>query len=480
MEHDEAVAELELLAELGPRFPGSASHDRLVDHVAAHWADLGLTVREDVLRFDRWDLPSTPGGLTLTVGGRPVEISSVFPYSGTTGAEGVRGPLGLLERSTAPDGVAVVELRNRPVPFDALVRSWGQGAPWGTVTHPVLAATLSAERGLAKAKRAGARAVVFAWRGISAANARGQQVPFTLPYQDIPAVLVAGEAADTVLARAERGDPAELVLDAALTPDSAMRTVWTVVEGAERPDETVLVITHSDGTNVVEENGHLALVELARDVVARRPERSVVFVFTAGHLRIPAVIDGHGQATTRWLDDHRDWWAGGDGQRRAVAGLVAEHLGAVEYADDPATGGYGPTGRAEPELLYATTRELKAVASVEWRGAESGPPLVCAPTPVIQFGEGQPLTLARIPNISLVTAPQYLLSDHPGDYVDVPLLLRQVDSFRRLLRRLDTLPADKVGTVPAHTRIRKIAATARLTAALAATALRERRTRRSG
>jgi hypothetical protein len=244
-----------------------------------------------------------------------------------------------------------------------------------------------------------------------------------------------------------------------------MRTVWAVVEGTRRPQETLLVVSHSDGTNVVEENGHIGLVALARDVVAKPTERSIVFVLCAGHLRIPAVTQ-EGQATSRWLRDHRALWAGGSGQRRAVAGLVIEHLGALEYRDDPATDSYGPTGRAEPELLYASTRELRIMADAEWCGAEPGPVRVSAPNAVIQFGEGQPLYLQRIPNISLVTTPQYLLSLRAGDYVDVALLERQVDSFRRLLRRLDTAPAGSVGAIAAATPIRKLSALVKILAKL--------------
>jgi hypothetical protein len=461
MDDDFVVAELDLLAKLGPRFPGSDAHERLVAHVAGQWAELGMDVREDVLGFERWDPPGHPDGLRLTVDGQPVEISSAFPYSGTTGPDGVRGRLrhlrGQLPRwSRARGGIAVVEVRNRELPTSAVVGSWDPDDPWGRAANPVGPAML-AGLGLKRAARAGVKGVVLVWRGVSAANARGQYVPFTLSYRGIPAVFVAGGAADAVLQAAQRGRQAELVLDAALTKDASMRTVWAAVEGTRRPEETVLVVSHSDGTNVVEENGHIGLVELARDVVAQPPERTIVFVFTAGHLRIPAVT-GHGQATSRWLTDHPDWWAGGPGHRRAVSGLVIEHLGALEYRDDPVTGDYGPTGQAEPELLYASTRELRMLADIEWRGIEPGPTRVSVPNELIQLGEGQPLYLERIPNISLVTVPQYLLSTEPGDYVDVKLLQRQVDSFARLLRRLDTLPSASVGSIAPHTTLRKITA----------------------
>jgi hypothetical protein len=470
MDQDFVVAELDLLTKLGPRLPGSDAHECLVTHVAGQWAQLGMDVREDVLSFQRWDPPADPEGLRLTVDGHEVEISSAFPYSGTTGPGGVRGRLqhlsGPLPRwSLARGGIAVIEIRNRELPSSAVVGSWDPEDRWGRLANPMLPAML-AGLGLKRAARAGVKGVVLLVRGVSAANARGQYAPFTLSYRGIPAVSVAGDAADALLHAAQRGAQAELVLDATLTEDASMRTVWASVEGTRRPQETVLVVTHSDGTNVVEENGHIGLIQLARDVTTQPPERTIVFVFTAGHLRIPAVVAGHGQATSRWLADNRDWWAGGPGCRRAVSGLVIEHLGALEYRDDIVTGNYGPTGDAEPELLYASTPELRMLADLEWRGVEPGPTRVSMPNALMQLGEGQPLYLERIPNISLVTVPQYLLSTQPGDYVDVQLLQRQVDSFARLLRRLDTLPSASVGSIAPPTALRKVNAGAKILAHL--------------
>ena len=98
--------------------------------------------------------------------------------------------------------------------------------------------------------------------------------------------------------------------------DNTTRTIWAVVEGRSAAHQTVLLVSHSDGTNILEENGHIGLVELARQMVAQPLARTVVFVLTAGHLRIPALTDD-GQATSRWLRDHPEWWAGGPGNRPA-------------------------------------------------------------------------------------------------------------------------------------------------------------------
>ncbi|EWC64333.1 hypothetical protein UO65_0343 [Actinokineospora spheciospongiae] len=439
LDRDWVDAELDFLRNLGPRLTGSPQHHRLVDRVAEQVRALGLPVAEDRHRFTRWDLTGAAG---LSVGGEPVEVASVFPYSGTGRVTGplvrLRGPVPRWSR--ARGGIAVVEVRNRELPFAEVVRVWGSQQPWEPLAHPLIPATI-AGLGLHRARRAGVRGVVFAWRGLAAEDARGQYVPFTLPYQDIPAAFVAGEAADAVLDAAARGRSGDLDVPATLTPGASMRTLWTTVEGTQRPDETVLVVTHTDGTNVVEENGHIGLLALARDAVDTPPRRTVVFAFVAGHLRIPAVTRS-GQAATRWLRDHPDLWSG---PRRAVAGLGVEHLGA----------------RA-PELLYATTPRLRDLAAAEWPGTR-----VSRPSPLIHFGEGEPLLHHGIPAISLVSAPIDLLSTRPGDHVDPDLLHRQVDSFRRVLARLDDTAADDLGQVrPAGVAAKAVAA-ARLAVALA-------------
>lgn len=95
-------------------------------------------------------------------------------------------------------------------------------------------------------------------------------------------------------------------------------------------------------------------------------------------MRIPAVTS-KGQATQRFLRDHPEVWAGGHGQRRAVAGLAVEHLGARELVDDPVTNTLRATGRIEPELLYATTPELAQLASQKWHGVNRTLPVSPSP-----------------------------------------------------------------------------------------------------
>ncbi|GAB2840088.1 hypothetical protein GCM10022221_44340 [Actinocorallia aurea] len=468
------------LVGLGTRPTGSAAHRALVEDVAARWAAFGLEVHRDRHAFTRWEAPE--GSVRLEVDGRGIAVSAPYPYSGTTGPEGVSGRLHLLDGLVrhwrrARGGIAVVEVPHREVPFDLLVGGWEDGdTARPPVANPVVTATLFGPS-LAAARKAGVLGVIAVWRGLSPGNAQGQYLPFTFPYRDLPAVWVAGEAGDRVLAAAKAGAEGRLVLDAVLTEHAEAETLWAVSEPAPLPsssadsdgpgrgaameaEESVLIVSHSDGVNAVEENGHIGLVEMVRDAVSRPHRRRLVFVLTSGHLRIPAVT-AHGQATTAWLEAHPELWKGGPGRSRAVAGLVVEHLGAREFADDPATGGYGPTGALEPELLYATTRQLRDLALAEWTGPAPAPTEVCAPGPLVHFGEGEPLYEHRIPAVCLVTAPQYLLAETPHDasLTDLPSLQRQIESFIRLQRHLDALPS--FTPVPRPSRLRKLLAALR-------------------
>ncbi|EUA61518.1 hypothetical protein I542_1657 [Mycobacteroides abscessus 1948] len=74
-----------------------------------------------------------------------------------------------------------------------------------------------------------------------------------------------------MLAAASEGEQASVVLDYQLAPNTTTRTIWTVIEGTSRPDETVLVVTHTDGVNVIEENGHIAAVAMARAAALNPP-----------------------------------------------------------------------------------------------------------------------------------------------------------------------------------------------------------------
>ena len=235
-------------------------------------------------------------------------------------------------------------------------------------------------------------------------SSHNQYLPFKFPYADIPAVFTSGETSKDILAAAKKKSSATLTLLSVLVPNTSTRTIYAVVEGSDpkKSHDALLIITHTDGTNVVEENGHIGVLQLARDVAIISPERTHVFVFTTGHLRMPAFTKS-GKATTRWLDDHPEFWKGGIGQRRAIASLVIEHMGAVEFQENFSIRSYSSTGKVQPKLPYASAKELAGITQQEWRGADPEFTRVSKPSNISQFGEGAALSDKGIPNLSMIT-----------------------------------------------------------------------------
>ena len=453
------------LQELGPRTSGSHAHQLLIEDVAGELAAMGYEVQRDTHVFEKWDV--SPEKIGLTVAGQTVAVSSAWPYSGETKPGGVTAPLvylpGRLKKwKTAAGKIAVVEVRNLDVPTKLLVDSWNDELPFSTASNPVIGSELSGTD-LTKAREAGVLGVIAVWREFADDAAKAQYLPFTRDYQGVPAVWVPQSEANTVLSAAKVGATATLTLVAERTPNATMDTLWTVSPGSgPRAQESILVVTHSDGGNAVEENGHLGLLELARDAAASPHARSIVFVYTAGHLRIPAVTT-HGQATTAWLTAHPELWSADTDGLCAVAGLVIEHLGARHYAIDPATHHYGPTHEPEPELLYATTGELAALARETWSGVEIDNAVPVKPGALVHFGEGEPLFQHLIPAIALVTGPVYLLAETNDDVVDLDVLARQIDSFRRLQAHLaGPVDAAAFGKVKLPGKLQKAVAAAKV------------------
>jgi hypothetical protein len=179
---------------------------------------------------------------------------------------------------------------------------------------------------------------------------------------------------------------------------------------------------------------------------------SVKFVFVTGHLR--STIGN--QATTEWLNAHPEWWSGKKGHRRAVAGLIIEHLGALKAPPD--------TGD-EMELTYATNSKMQDILKECWTGPEEssaeprrGRNVLIAKPGLIHLGEGEPLYKQRIPAIALASVPEYLLATTKAEIVDIDLMRDQIRAFARALLRLDATTqqlgkAERVGFIR---KIRKI------------------------
>ena len=461
----------EQLVGFGTRYTGSSGQAAYVDWLAGQLSAVpGFQMRTDRLTFSRW--LARDFALTVSVpasAGRsgPVPLTYYYPYSGQTPPGGVTGRLvdlglypagnpvvsGYTEAFWAParGGIALVRTAPPVFPLDLAQTVTGGYVPGqisalaaieyaayaAALTHPVFQGLFDPVP-LLDAKNAGVLGVVIAWTGLPDDEVVHQYNPFTTSYPaasglpspgdpGCPAVWV-GDSAGTELAGLAAGGQADatLVLTADITAGAATETVWGWLEGPGDTGEHIIINTHTDGPNAVEENGGLGLLALARHLAALPSRnRDMYFALVTGHFQLPqfsrTIINpahpevGQG-AVSVWMADHPDIL------RAAVLGVTVEHLGATMWTNDPETGRYVPAGGSEWGATYTMPRDvislvnaeqdayLAAVTTVNASGWPDYPVATVRPGTIpAYFGEGSSLYAAGLGTVSLCPLPTYLL-----------------------------------------------------------------------
>ncbi|KAF7376705.1 hypothetical protein MSAN_00087500 [Mycena sanguinolenta] len=447
-------SEIDFIAKLQARLTGSPEHNILIDHIESELKRIGLHVYEDIIEFSYSDPPVIQP--VLKVNGQNIQLSGWIPYSGTNSSSATGKLVNVVTPNitatpnwaAAKDAIALANLTNVALDYNTLFGAWSLSAPWPP--QPGVPAISGVEfTNLVAAAAAGVRGVVYIWDNITAGLADDQYVPFQQANLAIPGVYVQSASAILHLLDAARsGTDASIDLPGKRVPNTRSRTLYAIVNGTDHTlrNETVIINTHTDGVNAVEENGHIALLNYARRLKANPPRRTTILLFVTGHMHYGELVAAPARATDLWLRAHPELW---NGTQRAVFGSCVEHMGAVQFAEDFAKGTYEPTGGVEPEWLFAATAPLAALVQRLWSGAEPNVTRVLNPNTgeIAQSGEGLPLLKAGIPEVSLVTSPAWLLKFYDRGFdertlVDTKALVRQVASFERLWNAVDGLSAE--------------------------------------
>ncbi|WP_256869187.1 hypothetical protein [Sphingobium lactosutens] len=195
--------------------------------------------------------------------------------------------------------------------------------------------------------------------------------------------------------------------------------------------EVMIVDTHTDGQNFIEENGCIAMLQLARHFASlpsgQRLRRTLVFAGWPGHM------SGELPEAPGWALAHPDL------MKRAAAAFTIEHLGASEWADLPGRG-YAATGHNEYMNWPATAGPLNDMLIEGIRrhdllrhAVEQGP----------GYTTGRVFHNSGIPHVACISGPNYLLGIAPNghmDKLDADLAARQTAMVADLIRQADALP----------------------------------------
>jgi hypothetical protein len=465
-------ADFQRMVDFGPRYTGTAGHAAFVD-----WLEREL-VRAGVVMYPRQQWPLTiweagAFGLELLQGpakGR-VDVSGYLVRTQETGPRGVTGPLVYAGPAPAPElDTRGAGLQAALAAYPAQVASWAQGLSGlhgdlsGAIVLvdlplpvPLPLATLlgdstylqwdghtSADWMTGDFKRASLLPAlnapppsVFGQRGAvgvvycldaSAAAIKGGYMPFNANFDTTPGLWVDRDTGTMLRTAAAARPAARLTLEATRRPGTS-DSLLGYLPGAGDTDEVVILNTHTDGEGFVEENGGVALVQLARHFGslrrARALKRSLVFTLWPGHMAygMPG-LDGVKAS-------HEELFA------RAVAAITVEHLGTSEWLD---TAGRGYHATGDPEPMFAWTTQGPMFDLVRAATVAARLPRTALMRPPAQFGVGSAFQGWGIPQAGLISGPYYMVNDAPGsdmDKLDARLAARQIGWVADMIRRLD-------------------------------------------
>jgi hypothetical protein len=435
---DELWKWLEQLAAWCPAATGSAGHTAFVNFLDQQLRAAKLTPQRKTFHLPYWE----PKAWSLKAGDEKLHVTGYRPYSGPTSASGVTaslynaGTVPNLDYSGASGKIVLVEVAPAPdrgsghragdligtYPANATVPDVGYGALSAYRTAP----------DLKLAQQAGAAGVIYIWNNVSDGNAEDQAAPFTAPPSPVPALWVGRSTGQKLKSLAASGASINLTMHAISHPDTPTDNIWAILPG--KSDEAIIINTHTDGCNAVEENGALGVVALAKyfgKVPASDRNRTLVFLMTTGHF-------AHGlvRGTQDWINTNPDL------MKKAVACVTIEHLGATEWVDHPAANEYKPSGEYEWGVAYTPRRPegdlfLKAVQGTEAKNTFAFRPEGSYP------GEGASFFRAGIPTLSYIPTPQYLFVEPVKsgaiDKLDKNRLHGEVVTFTRCVAALDKM-----------------------------------------
>ena len=440
----------EELDALGMRSTGSPVHEHYIDLLIARLKAVGVgQVHTEPVPLKKW----TAQQWSLELGGSSgerVATASYIPYSGGTPSAGVSGPLAYIEAGeTPPSGslsgkIALFDVPSSPVsygtmeeisygkydPQGLLVPTQEYSRPWGGVSD--LIALLDS---LPATGAIGCIAII----DLPAAGAQGSYYPYDGNIRHVPGVFVDASVGSRLKALATSSSTMRLKLSATVEP-FVSRNVIGLIPGAS--DELVILNSHTDGPNAVEDNGPNTIVAMSQ-YLGRLPKesrpRSILVSFTTGHFH-----GGIGQIT--FAENHRE-----STLTKAVCALTLEHLGSLEWNLD-AEGQMALTGQPELGVIFVPENKAMVDASLAaLERAEAGPalalrPYVSAPGSPNGYGwpgEGTQLwSDGHIMTMNYITGPTYLLNwGIPTlNKCDIARMRREAISFTQMTLDLSRVP----------------------------------------
>ena len=449
----------EELDDRGLRATGSKQNEAYIDVLHERLLKVGVAqVREDSVPFEMWS-PSNWGiDIVSGSGAGAISVASYVPYSGSLPPEGVTAPLVYVaaDKLTAAGSlsgkIALIDARIPPSKLKTLAalsydrvdpnHSFADDRDYARVWLSDIGRRLPAIR-------LAAPAAVIVVLPLDDAASAGMYTPYDGIIRSTPGLFVAKATGARLREAAAAGCTVRVKL-AATAARAKSRNLLGVIPG--RSKEMVILHSHTDGPNGIEDNGPDLIVSMAQ-YLKRIPReelpRSILVLLTTGHF-----IGGGG--SREFLSQHRE-----DILPQVAASITVEHVGAKDFAIQP-DGSTAWNGRMEPGVVFMPPKADTLAAEVR-RGLLAGQvdgtflagPTNPQPTSVDKDsawpGEGEYMwNNGGLAEANYITGPNYLFNGgyKTVDCVDFALMRQAAIGFTELALALSRVPAADLKVPP--------------------------------
>ncbi len=440
------------LDALGMRATGTPVHEHFIDTLMARLSQAGVQhVHSEPVPIQRWSAQQWALAVDEGPHAGALATASYLPYAGGTPADGVTGELAVVLPGGIPapgsltGKVALYEMPVGSIAYSLMETiSYGKYDPHGLLTPTGeysrpwtgVGDLITLLDALDASGAVGAIGII----DLPAGAAHGSYFPYDGTIRTVPGVFVDQATGAKLQSLSLQGTTVRLTVRS--TVEHMMsRNVVGLIPG--RSDEYLILNSHTDGPNGVEDNGPNSIIAMA-NYLSRLPKdalpRTIMISFTTGHFH-----GGIGQVT--FARQHRDTTL-----RRAACAITLEHLGALAWDEKP-DGTMGLSG--QPELGVLFVPENKAMVDAALAAitrARAGPALALRPYVSVPGapngygwpGEGTQLwSDGHVMTMNYITGPTYLLNwgIPTVDKCDFALMRREVISFTQMVLDLGHVPA---------------------------------------
>ena len=375
----------------GPTYSGNASWQSFMMIVEKKLDQYGVVdMTKNKWTYNRWYTSDWPDDSkwTLVSDGQPVKVAHYGAYSGSTGPEGITAETVLYTPKTPMASLKgkIVVFRTAPhpkPPFDEKYKKWftlndyeyrsdddfqelfTQVPPTQSVSFDVwwqLRQTIMVYKVLRKSQAAGG-VVVF---NMGYDRLSGLYSFPVLPHYNAPNLYVDKVSGSKLIQDAKAGKKATLKLIAKTEPTETYQLI-AYLPGRHYgtvQDEKILLITHTDGPSISQDNGAFGLLGIvgyfSNIPQSERPRTLMIYLDNRHYM------PGMEKAFSK-----QDFFAKNPTAKNSIVALVAaEHLGQIEYKEIGTK--FEPTGKLETSFLWTRNNQMlidkaaKAVKDNNW------------------------------------------------------------------------------------------------------------------